>query len=302
MKKLPQSVQEKVKESKRTSIFSIISNILLAILKWITGIWGNSFAIIADAIESTADVLSSILVMFANSYSYKPADEDHPYGHGRMEAIATFVVGGFLLASAIIIAVQSIQDIINPPSETPKSFTLYILGFVIFWKEISYQYVVYKARKIGSTSLEADAWHHRSDAVTSVAAFIGIWLAVYLGFKNADAWAALFAACFILFNSVKILKPALFEMMDKKLYDDLEEKIREDARKVCGVKAIDKCLIRKTGMFFHIDIHVVVDAQLTVLEGHDIGHSVKLGLMRKYPQISNVFTHVEPFYEKKISQ
>lgn len=288
-------VSSKIEESKRTSVFSIASNLTLAIIKWLAGFFGNSYALIADAIESTADVFSSILVLIGNKYSYKPADDDHPYGHGRMEAVVTFVVVGFLIASAIVIMVQSIENIMTP-HDLPQTFTLYVVAAIIIWKELSYRYVVRKAEKIGSTSLKADAWHHRSDAITSIAAFIGISIAIYFGegYESADDWAALFAACIILYNSYVILKPALGELMDKDMHTEMENRIREIAQTVGGVIDIDKCNIRKSGMFYFVDIHVIVDRNKSVAEGHAIGHTLKAELINRNPSIVDVLTHVEP--------
>lgn len=290
-----QILEERIRESKKASFFSIISNLTLAITKWGAGIFGNSFALIADAIESTADVFSSILVFLGNKYSYKPVDKSHPYGHGRMEAIVTFVIVGFLIASAIIIGFHAIENILSPQT-MPKPFTLIILGIIIIWKEGSYQYVVRKAKRVGSTSLKADAWHHRSDAITSIAAFIGIAIALIMGegYESADDWAALFAAFFILYNSYLILKPALGEVMDKDMHLEFQQEIRGKAKEVEGVLDIDKCYIRKSGMFYFVDIHVIVDKHKSVEEGHAIGHSVKEVLMNTYPEIMNVLTHVEP--------
>lgn len=289
------SVESKIEESRRASLFSIISNLILSLIKWGAGIFGNSFALIADAIESSADVFSSLLVYFGNKYSYRPADKDHPYGHGRMEAIVTFVVVGFLIAAAIVIIVQSIDNILTP-HDAPESFTLYIVAGIIIWKELSYRYVVRKAERIGSTSLKADAWHHRSDAITSVAAFIGISIALYLGegYESADDWAAMFAGFLILYNSYVILKPALGEVMDKDMHTEFEEIIRNVSQTVDGVLDIDKCNIRKSGMFYFIDIHVIVNRNISVLEGHAIGHALKAELMKQYPSIADVLTHVEP--------
>ncbi len=288
-------IESKIEESKKTSIFSIISNLSLALIKWGAGIFGNSFALIADAIESSADVFSSLLVYFGNKYSYKPADKDHPYGHGRMEALVTFVVVGFLIAAAIVIIIQSIENILTP-HEAPESFTLYIVAGIIIWKELSYRFVVRKAERIGSTSLKADAWHHRSDAITSVAAFIGISIALFMGegYEAADDWAAMFAGFFILYNSYIIMKPALGEVMDKDMHEAFEQKIREISIAVDGVLDIDKCNIRKSGIFYFIDIHVIVDRNITVLEGHAIGHALKAKLMNEYSSIADVLTHVEP--------
>lgn len=292
---LQNEIEVKKSESKKASLFSIASNIALAAIKWTAGILGNSYALIADAIESTADVLSSSLVYIGNKYAYKPADKGHPYGHGRMEAIVTFVVVGFLIASAILIIVQSVENIFTP-HESPKAFTLIIIAAIVIWKEVSYRYVVYKAEKIGSTSLKADAWHHRSDAITSIAAFIGISVALLMGdgYEAADDVAAAFAGIIILYNSYLILKPALGEVMDKDMHGELEKKIRKSSLNIEGVKEIEKCNIRKSGMFYYIDMHVVVDGAITVEQGHAIGHELKDYLKRKYPSIADIMTHIEP--------
>src|SRR6267154_853754 len=229
----------------RTTYFSIIGNSILAILKWLTGYFGNSYALLADAIESTSDIFSSLLVLFGIKYANRPADKNHPYGHGRAEPLVTFVVVAFLVTSATIIAHESINNI-TTPHDLPKSFTLYILGAIILWKEASYRFVIRKSKQSNSTSLKADAWHHRSDAVTSVAAFIGISIALIFGkgYESADDWAALFAAAFILYNSYRIFRPALGEIMDENLYDELVARIREISIRVEGVKGTEKCLIR----------------------------------------------------------
>ncbi|MFM7896533.1 MAG: cation diffusion facilitator family transporter, partial [Flavobacterium sp.] len=188
----------------KATYFSIIGNTLLALIKGITGYFGNSYAMIADAIESTADVFASFLVLFGIKYSNKPADENHPYGHGRAEPLVTFLVVGFLITSATVIAYESIQNI-QTPHELPRPFTLFVLGAIILWKEISFQIVMKKSIETNSSSLKADAWHHRSDAITSVAAFIGISIALYFGkgYESADDWAALLASGFILYNCYK---------------------------------------------------------------------------------------------------
>lgn len=286
---------DKKKTAVRASYFSIAGNTFLAIIKWLAGYFGNSYALIADAIESTADIFSSILVLLGIQYASKPADKGHPYGHGRIEPLVTFIVVGFLIVSATIIGYESIENI-RTPHAAPKPFTLIVLGGIIIWKEISYQLVVRKARLTGSTSLRADAWHHRSDAITSVAAFIGISIALLMGkgYEAADDWAALFAAFIILYNSYKILKPALGEIMDKDLYRDKASEICQFAKTVPGVLDTEKCFIRKTGMTYYVDLHIIVDKNRTVKEGHDIAHNLKDLLMEKMPEIANVMIHVEP--------
>lgn len=279
----------------RTTYFSIAGNFAMALLKAITGYFGNSYAIIADAIESTGDVFSSILVLLGIKYANRPADKNHPYGHGRVEPLITFLVVGFLITSAIIIAHESIKNI-RTPHELPEAYTLYILGAIIGWKEISYRLVIKKSKETNSSSLKADAWHHRSDAITSIAAFIGISVALVMGkgYESADDWAALFASGFILYNSYLIFRPALGEIMDEHLYDEVVEQIREVSKTVTGIIGTEKCFIRKAGMKYQVDLHIIVDAKITVKEGHDLAHKLKDTLLEKMPQIGNVLIHVEP--------
>lgn len=279
----------------RATYFSIVSNTVLAILKGIAGVFGNSYALIADAIESTADIFSSLLVLFGLKYASRPADENHPYGHGRAEPLVTFLVVGFLITSATIIAYESIQNI-GTPHALPKPWTLILLAALIVWKEISFRKVMKKAIETNSSSLKADAWHHRSDAITSVAAFIGISIALILGkgYESADDIAALFAAAFILYNSYKIFRPALGEIMDEHLYDDLVVNIRQVSLTVDGVIDTEKCYVRKAGMQYHIDLHAIVDGNISVREGHDISHRLQDTLRAKLPELANVLIHIEP--------
>ena len=285
----------KEKTAIRTSYFSIIGNTLLAVIKGLAGYFGNSYALIADAIESTTDIFSSILVLFGLKYSNKAADKNHPYGHGRAEPLFTFLVAGFLFASAIIIAYKSIKNL-GLPHASPEPWTLLILGPIIIWKEISYRIVNKKSQETNSSSLKADAWHHRSDAITSVAAFIGISIALIFGkgFEMADNWAALFASGFIFYNSYLIFRPALGEIMDEHLYDDLVEKIRQVSLKVDGIVDIEKCFIRKSGMKYHVDLHITVDANISVKQGHELSHKFKDVLMQEIPDLGQVLIHVEP--------
>ncbi len=291
---------EKAAMAEKTVYFSILGSLGLAIIKWLAGFFGNSFALIADAIESTTDIFSSVLVLLGIKYSKRPADDTHPYGHGRIEPLVTFIVVIFLVISATVIAHQSIINL-RTPHELPEAWTLFVLGAIILWKEISYQVVNRRAKLLNSTSLKADAWHHRSDAITSVAAFIGISIALWLGkgYEYADDWAALFAAGFILYNCYHIFRPALGEIMDENLFEDMVSKVRELSLHVDGVLAIDKCYVRKIGMSYLIDIHAVVNPQLNVKQGHEIAHALKDYLILHMPEIANVFVHIEPFDENK---
>ena len=279
----------------RTTFFSIVGNAGLAIIKGLAGFFGNSYALIADAIESTADIFSSFLVLFGLKYASRPADKNHPYGHGRAEPLITFLVVGFLITSATIIAYESIKNI-GTPHELPKIWTLFVLIPLIIWKEISFQLVIQKAKETNSSSLKADAWHHRSDAITSIAALIGISIALYFGngYETADDWAALFASGFILYNSYKIFRPALGEIMDEHLYDDLVADIRKVSLSCAGVVATEKCFVRKAGMKYHVELHAIVQADITVKFGHEIAHNLKDTLLNEIPQLGHVLIHIEP--------
>jgi len=279
----------------KATYFSIVGNTCLAIIKGLAGFFGNSYALIADAIESTTDIFSSFLVLFGIKYSNRPADANHPYGHGRVEPLITFLVVGFLITSATIIAYESIANI-GTPHELPKPWTLIVLGAIIIWKEYSFRLVMKRGIQTNSSSLKADAWHHRSDAITSVAAFIGISIALFLGkgYESADDWAALFASAFILYNSYLIFRPALGEIMDEHLYEDLEAEIRKIAVSVDGVIDTEKCFIRKSGMKFHVDLHAVVDGTISVKEGHDISHLLKDTLRENIVDLGHVLIHIEP--------
>lgn len=279
----------------KTTYLSIAGNTVLAIVKGLTGYFGNSYALIADAIESTTDIFSSLLVLFGIKYSSKPADKNHPYGHGRAEPLVTFLVAGFLVASAVVIIYESIRNI-RTPHKLPKPYTLIVLGVIIVIKEIFYRLVTKRSKATHSTSLKADAWHHRSDAITSLAAFIGISIALIFGkgYETADDWAALIAACIILYNAYLIFRPALGEIMDEHFYDDLISEIRTIAKKVDGVVDTEKCLVRKAGMHYLVDLHMTVKGDISVTKGHEIAHHLKDTLQKELPQLAEVLIHVEP--------
>lgn len=293
-------MSENADKAVRTTYFSIFSNFCLALIKWLAGFFGNSFALIADAIESTTDIFASILVLLGIKYSKRPADDTHPYGHGRIEPLVTFIVVIFLVISATVIAYQSILNL-RTPHDPPEAWTLIVLAVIILWKEGSYQFVMRKSKMLNSTTLRADAWHHRSDAITSVAAFIGISIALWFGegYERADDWAALFASALILYNCYRIFRPALGEIMDENLFEEIVELVKARSMEVDGVLATEKCFVRKIGMNYLVDLHAVVDAQLTVKEGHDIAHALKDYLMVRIEGISNVFVHIEPYSEYK---
>jgi len=288
-------MQSNAKKAIKATYLSIAGNISLALIKGIAGYFGNSYALIADAIESATDVFSSILVLFGIKYSNKPADSNHPYGHGRAETLVTFAVVGFLVISATIIAYESIENILTP-HKTPEKFTLYVLAGIVLIKEIFYRFVSKKGDETNSSSLKADAWHHRSDAITSAMAFIGIAIAIYFGpgYETADDWAALLASGLIVYNAYMIFRPALGEILDEHLYDELIIEIREISKTVDGVIDTEKCFVRKTGMTYRVDLHLIVDGTISVTKGHEISHRLKDTLQQRIPEIADVLIHVEP--------
>lgn len=282
-------------KAEKTAWFSLIGNFVMAVVKALVGYFGNSYALIADAIESTGDVFASALVIVGFRYAKRPPDENHPYGHGKVEPLITFVVVGFLVASATLIIIESIHNI-RTPHKAPASYTLWFIGGVILTKELFFRFVSKSGEEVGSTSLKADAWHHRSDAITSACAFVGIAIAVYKGdsWAQADDWAALIASTIILYNAYKIFRPALGEIMDEHLYDDFILVIREKSKDVSGIIDTEKCLVRKSGMRYWVDLHIHVDGNLSVHEGHTIAHNLKKHLMDEIPEIEDILVHVEP--------
>ena len=279
----------------RATVLSIGANLVLAVLKGVAGFFGNSYALVADAIESTTDVFSSLLVWFGLRYASRPADSNHPYGHGRIEPLLTFMVVVFLIVSAVVIAYQSILNI-SRPHELPEPYTLYILGGIILFKEGIYRMVKRKAEESKSTAVKSDAWHHRSDAITSLAAFIGISVALALGegYESADDWAALLASAAITYNAFLIVRPAFREIMDEHLYDDMVAEIRAVTQTVDGVQGTEKCFVRKAGFDYFVDLHLIVQGSISVSEGHAIAHDVKTVLKHRFPELTDVLIHVEP--------
>ena len=282
-------------EGLRISGSAIAVNVILALIKISTGLVGNSYALIADGIESTMDIVSSLIVFGGIRISTKPPDKSHPYGHGKAESLAGVVVATSLLAAAVLIVAQSIREI-RTPHHAPAWYTLVVLVAVIITKEILYRKMSQVGEMLESSALKSDAWHHRSDALTSVAAFVGISIALVggAGFESADDWAALLACAVILYNGVRLLLPALNEVMDGAVPEEIEDQIRRIASGVEGVEEIEKCRIRKSGLGLMMDMHVVVQGEISVLEGHQIGHAVKNRLLESELRITDVIIHVEP--------
>jgi cation diffusion facilitator family transporter len=276
-------------------ILAICINITLMAVKIGVGFLGNSYALIADGIESASDIFSSLITWAGFQISLKPADDDHPYGHGKIESLAGMFSGFSLLTAAAIIGYHSILEI-QTPHHAPAWFTLPVLVLVVVVKELLSRRVLSAGDAMGSTALKGDAWHHRSDAITSGAAAIGITIALIggKGFEMADDWAALLACGVITINGVLILKGALHDVLDGKVSGDIHTEIAAYAHSVVGVRAAEKCRVRKSGVGFFVEIHVWVDPAISVYEGHQIGHKVKDQIMASDGRVQDVTVHIEP--------
>jgi len=280
----------------RTTAIGIGISIILVLAKFISGYIGHSYALIADASETSADVLSSLLLWIGLRISMKPADKEHPYGHGKAEPLAAIVISLFLLGTAVWIAWHAIEFILTP-HQLPRRFTLGILLIVILIKEGMFRYVLKIGKEINSQAVKADAWHHRSDAITSVAAFVGILVAVLMGrgYESADDWAALIASGIIVYNAIHLLRPALDEVMDAAPSGEIVRKVRQVAANIPGVDLVEKCYVRKMGFDYYVDLHIQVNPDLSVSRGHEIAHHVKDSLLQSVPGIKDVLIHVEPY-------
>ncbi len=270
-------------------------NIILATVKIAVGVIGNCYALIADGIESSLDIFSSMGIWFGLKVAAEPPDRDHPYGHGKAEPLASIVVAIAVLGAAIALAVQSIREIVTP-HHAPAWYTLVVLIAVIVIKETVLRKVGNTAEDLGSTAVKTDAWHHRADAITSAGAFVGISIALIggPGWEPADDWAALLTCGLIGFNGYRLLMPALREIMDSAPPPEMEAAVRAIAARVPGVADVEKCRVRKMGLEFYVDLHIGVDADITVRAGHDIGHSVKDAVRSAKPEVADVLVHIEP--------
>lgn len=279
----------------RGAYLGIITNVILALVKGIAGVVGNSYALVADAVESASDIVSSIVVVVGCRMAGKPADANHPYGHGKFEPLAAAVVAIMLFLAAIGIAIESVKEILTP-HHAPATFTLAILVGVIAVKELLFRFVITVGEEIKSTVVKGDAWHHRADALTSAAAFIGISIALIggPGYEAADDYAALAAALVIAINAILLLKPAVYELIDTAPDPSIARQIREIAHAVSGVAGTHKCHVRKVGFDHFVDLDVLCDPDMTIRQGHEVAHDVGEAIHSALPYVTKVLVHVEP--------
>jgi cation diffusion facilitator family transporter len=279
----------------RVALAGMIVNVVLAVAKVTAGVLGNSYVLIADGIESVLDIGGSAVIWGGLKFASRPPDETHPYGHGKAEPLAAGIVAVGVLLAAIGLAIQSVREIFLP-HHAPAPFTLIVLVVVVAVKEFLYRSVIRLGKNVESTAVQTDAWHHRADAMTSIAAFIGISIALIGGerWRSADAWAALFACAIIAANGYRLLFPALHEMLDTAPRGEIVAIIKKAASSVPGVLEVEKCLVRKMGLSFYVDLHVGVDGAISVRDGHRIAHEVKDAIRGAESRIADVLVHVEP--------
>jgi cation diffusion facilitator family transporter len=286
-------VEKSVERGVKSSLIGIGFNLALACFKTVAGLLGHSFALVADGIESMSDVVSSTVVYFGLKLAIKPPDEDHPYGHGKAEPVAAIIVSLALVLAGILIGVESIKRI-QVPHELARFYTLWVLLAVVGVKLLLSRYVTAVGKDLNSSAVQSDAWHHLSDAITSGFAFIGISVALWTRNPAADDWAALCASPIIIFNACRQIRLPMAELLDATPSPNIEKTVRSIASKVEGLTKLEKCHVRKMGFRFYVDLHVIVDGNISVRQGHEIAHRVEDAILDSAPQIADVLVHIEP--------
>lgn len=279
----------------RITQLGLLVNAGLAVTKILAGVVGNSYALIADGIESTADILSSTVILGSLRIARRDADPEYPFGYGKAETLAAATVALMLIGAAIAIAIEAVREIVTP-HHIPAPWTLVVLVLVVLIKEVLFRKVRAVGSEVGSEAVHADAWHHRSDAITSLAAFVGISIAVMggPGWESADDWAALFAAGVIAWNGQRVLRPAIAGLMDRS-EPGMKERIHEIAASVADVRAVEKVIVRRAGMDYFADLHVQADPTLSLHAAHIISGKVKSAIRAALPNVRGVLVHMEPF-------
>lgn len=286
----------------RSAQVAILVNACLAMAKLFAGIVGNSYALVADAVESTADIFSSTIVWGGLRVAARDPDDAYPFGYGKAEPLAAAVVSLMLLGAAIGIALEAVVGI-RTPHKTPAAWTLAVLIAVVLVKWALSRRVHLIGAEIGSTAVQADAWHHMSDAVTSAAAFVGISIALLggPGWESADDWAALLASGVIAFNGVSMLRSASLDLMDRMPGPDVVEAVRNAASSVGGVLATEKLAIRKSGMGYLVTIHVQTNPELSLHDAHVMSGMVKSAIRTAVPRVQSVLVHMEPLDQSAVA-
>jgi cation diffusion facilitator family transporter len=280
----------------KSAQLGMLVNAFLAIIKLVAGIVGNTYALVADAVESTADIFASLVVWGGLRVATRDPDEEYPFGYGKAESVAAAVVSMMLLAAALGIAFEAVREI-RTPHKSPAPWTLLVLVAVLFVKFVLFRRTLSIGEAAGSTAGKADAWHHLSDAITSAAAFIGISIALWggPGWEEADDWAALFASTVIFYNGLLLMRPALYDLMDRKPGGQIVSSVRAAAEQVPSVMAVEKLSARKAGLVYYVDIHVQADPSMSLHDAHELSGAVKSAIRQRVPSVAGVLVHMEPF-------
>ncbi|MEK7401865.1 MAG: cation diffusion facilitator family transporter [Gemmatimonadota bacterium] len=280
----------------RAAQIAMLVNAALAITKLAAGIFGHTYALVADAVESTADIFTSSVVWGSLVIASRDPDEDYPFGYGKAEPLAAAIVSLMIIMAAIGIAIQAVREILTP-HQSPAPWTLAVLVAVVIVKFVLSRRVLVVGAEIGSTAVKTDAWHHMSDAVTSAAAFVGITIALVAGpgWESADDWAALFASALIAWNGFTMLRPPMNDLMDRAPGPDILEPVRRAARDVEGVRDTEKLAVRKSGLGYRVTIHVHADPAMRLDAAHVLSGKVKSAIKAAVPQVQSVLVHMEPY-------
>ena len=294
--KSERSISELYADATRAALLGLGVNLALGIAKLVGGLVGSSFALIADAVNSLGDVVTTVVVLLALRVAQRPADAEHPYGHTRAEGIAASNVAVLIIISAMVVGWEAIQRLSHPHA-VPPMWTLWLAGANIVIKEGLYRYKIKVGKRTGSGAMIANAWDHRSDALCALAVLLGL-LAIRLGgprFIWADEAASLVVMGAIIWSGVQLFRTSASDLMDVQADPELVERIRAAARQVKDVRDVETLWVRKSGLEFFADIHIEVDQHFTVAAGHRIGHEVKDRLLRDFPRLRDVLVHLEPY-------
>jgi cation diffusion facilitator family transporter len=298
----PRDVGDPIGRGVRVARLGLAANVALVAIKISVGVVGHAYALVADGVESSADVLSSGVVWAGLRIADRPADENHPFGHGKAEAIASAVVSLLLLVASVWIAVAAVHGI-STPHRLPAPYTLVVAAVVIVVKEMLYRRVRRVADQVGSTAVRADAWHHRSDAISSTAAFLGIGIALLgqhyvggTGWEAADDWAALLAAVIVATNGIRTLEPAVADLMDAAPEPALLARVEHAAATVPGVELVEKLKVRRSGLGYYVELHAQADPGMSLHDAHELSGQVKGAIMAAAPRVKGVLVHMEPYH------
>lgn len=284
----------------RTTLVGSVANLLLVVFKFVAGIVGHSAAMIADAVHSLSDFITDIIVVIFVAISGKPEDEDHDYGHGKYETLATAVIGIILFFVGVGILISGIKAIVGTlqgePLQTPSLLALIAAVISILVKEVLYHYTVKRGKALGSSSVVANAWHHRSDALSSIGTAIGIGGAIFLGeqWRILDPIAAVIVSLFIIKVAVELFKPCIEELLERSLPTEMEQKILDIILSTPQVSSPHHLRTRRIGSYIAIEVHIRMDGQRSLSEAHQVASDIERRLKAEFGESTHIGIHMEP--------